>query len=145
MTKADTVRVLYLEDDEDARDMVTFILNSSGIEVVAAEASDEAARLAKRGNFDLYLLDGLLPSGDSLELCRELRRLAPSTPIIFYSALGFPSDIKNGLAAGANLYLVKPYSGDLAETVLNTIQMAVTTPSAGAAAFLTGARASRLQ
>ncbi|MEO7675091.1 MAG: response regulator, partial [Pyrinomonadaceae bacterium] len=60
--------------------------------------------------------------GDSLDLCRQLRQSAPATPIIFYSALGFPSDIRNGLEAGANAYLVKPYSGDLAETILQTIQ-----------------------
>ena len=103
------IRVLYLEDDEDSREMVTFMLNLSGIEVSSVTSSKDAARLAKSEIFDLYLLDGLLPTGDSLQLCRDLRADNPSTPIIFYSALGFQSDIQKGFEAGANDYLVKPF------------------------------------
>lgn len=116
-----SIRVLYLEDDEDSVEMVTFMLSLSGIDVVAASTSKEAANLAKTENFDLYLLDGLLPCGNSLELCRELREYAPSTPIVFYSALGFQTDVQKGLEAGATAYLVKPYSGDLSQTILKII------------------------
>lgn len=117
-------RVLYLEDDEDAREMVTFMLGQSDIEVAPAITAEEAWRLAKAQRFDLYLLDGMLPCGDSLDLCRDLRDYDPFTPILFYSAMAFDTDIKNGMAAGANGYLVKPYSGDLSETVLDTIRNA---------------------
>ena len=105
---AQSARVLYLEDDEDTVEMVTFML-VSGIDVIAVSSSKEAARLAKSEPFDLYLLDGLLPTGNSFELCRELRRHDASVPVIFYSALGFPADIKQGAEAGADAYLVKPY------------------------------------
>jgi len=123
---AHVARILYLEDDEDTVEMVTFMLSLSGIDVVAVSSSKEAARLAKSEPFDLYLLDGLLPTGNSFELCRELRRHNSSVPVIFYSALGFPADIKKGAEAGADAYLVKPYSGDLAETVQETIARAKT-------------------
>ena len=122
MTAVPKIRVLYLEDDEDSREMVTFMLNLAGIEVASVTSSKDAARLAKSDVYDLYLLDGLLPTGDSLQLCRDLRAENPSTPIIFYSALGFQSDIQKGLEAGANDYLVKPYNGDLSEAVLRAVQ-----------------------
>ncbi len=115
------MRVLYLEDDKDSREMVTFLLSSSGIEVATATSSKEAARLAKSETFDLYLLDGLLPTGDSFELCRDLREYSPSIPIVFYTALGFENDVKKGLNAGANAYLVKPFCGDLAEVLASII------------------------
>ena len=121
MTADTNIRVLYLEDDPDALELVTFMLNLSGIQVITVTSFDEAARLAKNESFDLYLLDGLLPHGHSLDLCRELKQFHPETPVVFYSALGFPSDVRNGLAAGAAAYLVKPYSGDLAETIIKTI------------------------
>ena len=124
MTDQTQIRVLYLEDDDDSREMVSFILSHAGMEVIEAITTEEAWRLAQIELFDLYLLDGLLPFGDSLKLCRDLREYAPSTPILFYSALGFPTDIKSGLAAGANGYLVKPYNGDLPETILQTIREA---------------------
>ena len=123
---AHNARVLYLEDDEDTVEMVTFMLSLSGIDVVTVSSSKEAARLAKSEPFDLYLLDGLLPTGNSFDLCRELRRHDASVPVIFYSALGFPADIREGAEAGADAYLVKPYSGDLAETIQKTIARAKT-------------------
>lgn len=121
MTQSGKVRVLYLEDDEDSLEMVTFMLGLAGMEVVGAAEAEEAASLAKNETFDLYLLDGLIPCGNSIELCQMLRQNSPTTPIVFYSALGFPTDVRKGLDAGANAYLVKPYAGDLAETLTKII------------------------
>ena len=119
---AHSVRVLYVEDDEDTVEMVTYMLGMSGIEVVSVSSSNEAVRLAKDDLFDLYLLDGLLPAGYCFELCKELRENDPEVPIVFYSGLGFPADLKRGAEAGADLNLVKPYPGDLAETITETIR-----------------------
>lgn len=121
MSDPQKIRVLYLEDDEDSRELVSFMLGLSGINVETAVTVKEAERAAMTRNFDLYLLDGLLPCGDSLELCRTLRQSDPIKPIVFYTALGFQADVQKGLAAGATAYLVKPYSGDLSETVLKII------------------------
>jgi DNA-binding response OmpR family regulator len=120
--KARATRILYVEDDTDTVEMVTFLLGMSGIEVVSVASSSEAVRLAQEDFFDLYLLDGLLPTGYSFDLCKELRKNDPSVPIVFYSALGFPTDLKRGADAGADLYLVKPYTGDLAATLKETIK-----------------------
>ena len=71
-------------------------------------APAEALELIARGRFDLYLLDNWLPGGSGVELCREIRRSDPSTPIVFYSGAGLDFEREEALAAGAQAYLVKP-------------------------------------
>ena len=122
MTKLTNPRVLYVEDNDDCCLMVEFLLESSDIDVTLVKSASEALRLAATEHFDLYLLDSILPDQSGLELCSCLRARAPQTPILFYSGLAYASDIQNGLGAGANGYLVKPYGGDLAQTILETIQ-----------------------
>ena len=115
-------RVLYAEDNEDSCFMVSIMCELSGIEVVTSKTVGEAWRLAISEHFDLYLLDSRFPEGDGLELCRRLRAYAPHTPILIYSGNAYEADKKNGLAAGANGYLTKPYFGDLAIKILQTIE-----------------------
>ncbi len=108
------LKILFLEDDEDTRELVRFTLTQSGMNMVAAETRHEAWDLAQKGAFDLYLLDGLLPNGDSLQLCRDLRKFTPKTPVVFYSGLAHTGNIRRGFDAGCDDYLVKPFFGDLA-------------------------------
>ncbi len=110
--------VLFLEDDADSRDLVRFTLEQAGMNVISVETVAEAWKMADQQIIDLFLLDGLIPNGDSLELCRDLRNFAPTKPIVFYSGLAYKADIERGLAAGATAYLVKPFFGDLAEEIL---------------------------
>lgn len=133
------IHILYLEDDADSIELVKFTLGLAGMRVTAAESSDEALRLAGEESFDLILLDGLLPSGYSFDLCPEFRATAPGTPIVFYTALGFPTEIQQGADAGADAYLVKPFLGDLAETLTKIIE------NAEAKSFTRGAGTSNCQ
>ncbi len=109
--------VLYLEDDADSVELVNYTLAAAGIAVTAVDSADQALQLAAEREFDLFLLDGLLPTGYSFDLCPKLRAAAPGTPIVFYTALGFPTEVQQGADAGADAYLVKPFLGDLAETL----------------------------
>lgn len=115
-------RVLYAEDNEDSCFMVSVMCELSGIEVVTAMTVNEAWATAQSEHFDLYLLDSRFPDGDGLELCRRLRSFAPRTPILIYSGNTYEADKRNGLAAGANDYLTKPYMADLAVTILHAIE-----------------------
>ncbi len=115
-------RILYAEDNQDSRELVSMMCRLSNIEVVTSETVAEAWEAAQLKHFDLYLLDLRFSDGDGLELCRRLRSLAPLTPILIYSGNAFEADKKNGLAAGANDYLTKPYMGDLAETIRHNIE-----------------------
>lgn len=124
MASARKAHILYLEDDADSVELVRFTLESAGIDVAVVDSGEKALQLVKDREFDLFLLDGLLPSGYSFELCPKLRAAAPSVPIVFYTALGYPSEVQQGTDAGADAYLVKPFMGDLAETLLGIIEEA---------------------
>jgi DNA-binding response OmpR family regulator len=115
-------RVLYAEDNEDSCVMVSLMCKFSGIEVVTTKTVAEAWRMAQSEYFDLYLLDSQFPDGDGLELCRRLREYAPYAPILIYSGSAYEADKKNGLAAGANNYLTKPYLEDIAVTIKQAIE-----------------------
>jgi DNA-binding response OmpR family regulator len=121
MERPTKAKVLFLDDDADTRELVAFTLNQADIEVVLPNTASEVLKLASSEDFDLFLLDGLIPDGDGFDLCRKLRKLFPSKPIVFYSGLAFKADIQKGIEAGADRYLIKPYYGDLAETILQTI------------------------
>ncbi len=110
-------KVLYAEDNEDASDLMSILLGFSEIKTTAAKTIDEAWLLAQSEKFDLFLLDSHFPDGDGLELCRRLRELKPLTPILFYSGYAYETDKQKGLAAGANVYLVKPDSENVASTI----------------------------
>jgi DNA-binding response OmpR family regulator len=122
MISEQKAHILYLEDDPDSRDLVKFMLGAAGMDVTAVDSAEEALQLARDGGFDLFLLDALLPSGYSYDLCPELRLAAPTVPIVFYTALGFPAEVQQGADAGADAYLIKPFLGDLAETLMNVIK-----------------------
>ncbi len=121
MTPEKKLNVLYLEDDQDSIELVKFSLGLDGINVRSVSTCDDALEFALKDRYDLYLLDGLLQSGYSFEVCRQLRDLDPEIPIVFYSALGFPTDIEEGVSAGADVYLIKPFAGDLSATLRETI------------------------
>ncbi len=114
--------VLFLEDDADTRELVKFSLEQAGINVISAQSVAEAWQAALAHEVDLFLLDGLIPNGDSIKLCVDLRMIEPDKPIVFYSGLAYKTDIQKGIDAGATAYLTKPYSGDLGEDILRYIQ-----------------------
>jgi CheY-like chemotaxis protein len=102
------MRILHVEDDEDTRTLVAFILQGEGWEVVPVDNAKAAIRLATAGGFDLYLLDNWIEGDTGNALCRGLRSLDPHTPILFYSGAVFPFDTETALAYGAQGYLEKP-------------------------------------
>lgn len=116
--------VLFLEDDADTRELVKYTLEQAGMDVISVATIADAWQIALTREIDLYLLDGLIPDGDSLQLCRDLRAIEPDKPIVFYSGLAYKADIQKGIDAGATAYLVKPYYGDLAEEILRYISTA---------------------
>ena len=110
-------RVLYADDNEDSRLMLSKYLEFSNIEVQSAKTIDEAWKLAQSRHFDLYLLDTRFPEGSGLELCEKLREFDSHIPIVFYSGEGYESNKVKGLAAGAKAYLVKPNLVAIAPTI----------------------------
>jgi len=101
-------RVLCVEDEEDISSMIVSLLSLIECEVVLARTFDEAHRKIREEHFDLYLLDNWLPGGSGIELCRRIREMDKTTPIIFYSGAAYDSDKREAVEAGAQAYLVKP-------------------------------------
>ena len=102
------MRILHVEDDQDTRTLVAFILQGEGWEVVSVEDASAAIKLARAGGFDLYLIDNWIQGDTENALCVGLRSLDSHTPILFYSGAVFPSDVESALASGAQGYLEKP-------------------------------------
>lgn len=102
------MRILHVEDDEDTRTLVAFILKAEGWKVVSVDNATAAIRLAAAGGFDLYLLDNRIEGDTDNALCVGLRSVDPHTPILFYSGAVFPFDVQTALASGAQGYLEKP-------------------------------------
>jgi two-component system, OmpR family, response regulator len=101
-------RVLYVEDHEDTRDYVSFLLKRSDFEVTTTGSASAALALARNEHFDLYLLDNWLGDVSGFDLCRQLREFDPRTPILFYSAAAYKSDKSAAIGCGAQGYLTKP-------------------------------------
>jgi two-component system OmpR family response regulator len=108
MHSKESPRVLYIEDHEDTRELVTLVLEQKSYEVVTGSTIETGVALAGSQHFDLYLLDSWLPDGSGLDLCRQIREFDKVTPILFYSAAAYEIDRAEALASGAQAYLIKP-------------------------------------
>ena len=108
MSLQNAPRVLYIEDHEDTRELVTLVLEQKSYEVVTGSTIKSGVDLAGSQDFDLYLLDSWLPDGSGLDLCRQIREFDKATPIVFYSAAAYEIDRAEALDSGAQAYLVKP-------------------------------------
>lgn len=101
-------RVLYIEDHEDTRELITMVLQQRRFEVVTGSTIETGVALANSQKFDLYLLDSWLPDGSGLDLCRQIREFDKATPILFYSAAAYEIDRDLAMESGAQAYLIKP-------------------------------------
>ena len=102
------MRILHVEDDQDTRTLVAFLLEGEGWQVVSVDNASAAIELATAGEFDLYLLDYWIDGDSQNALCVGLRSAHPQVPILFYSGAVYPADIESALASGAQGYLEKP-------------------------------------
>ncbi len=105
-------RILCTEDDADTRELIVWVLTAQGFDVIWAETADHALKLAKEQDFDLYLVDTLMPGLSGTELTKKLREFDIKTPILFYSGAVFESDKEDARLAGAQGYLVKPVENE---------------------------------
>jgi two-component system, OmpR family, response regulator len=110
-------RILCVDDHEDTSFMLTHLLAQSDYEVVVAKNIEDVLQRIKREEFDLYVLDKRLPDGSGLDLCRTLNAATPDVPIIFYTGDAYDLHREEGLCAGADAYVPKPYVEELIKTV----------------------------
>jgi len=108
VTASALTRLLMIEDDRRLAGMVSDYLSPHGMQITQAATAAEGLASLKREAFDLLLLDLMLPDGNGLELCGQVRRQSP-LPIIMLTARGDPMDRVVGLELGADDYLPKPF------------------------------------
>lgn len=100
--------ILVVDDHEDSAKLSISMLASHGFEASSAESAAEALDLAKVTDFDAFLLDVRLPDRDGICLCKDLKELHPTAPIIFCSAQALPNEIDEILAQCGDQYFTKP-------------------------------------
>ena len=108
------MKILVAEDDRDSRELLTWILQKLGYQVVAVENGKEAWEVFRRGRFRLVISDVLMPELDGLELCRRIRKHQQSkyTYVIIITALIGKKDYLEGMEAGADDFVTKPFDPD---------------------------------
>jgi DNA-binding response OmpR family regulator len=104
------VRILLVEDDARMRALVDRGLSEQGHGVVTAASGPEAINVAAAREFDVLVIDVMLPGCSGIEVIRRLRDHGVRTPALMLTALDAPADIVSSLDAGADDHLTKPFS-----------------------------------
>ena len=107
-------KILIAEDERDIRDLVAFTLRFAGHEVFAAANGEEAVEMAPNVNPDIILMDVRMPRMTGYEACKVMKQNPDlrDIPVVFLSAKGQEAEIQQGLDAGAEEYLLKPFAPD---------------------------------
>ncbi|MEP3631038.1 MAG: response regulator transcription factor [Hyphomicrobiales bacterium] len=104
------MRILLIEDDTEAASYLTKALNEAGHVVELAADGEEGYFLASGSDYDVLVVDRMLPKRDGLSVIASLRAEGNQTPVLILSALGQVDDRVEGLRAGGDDYLTKPYA-----------------------------------
>ena len=108
--KRPKARILIVEDDPAILNGLSDVLVFNGYEVQGREDGGEGLNAIINDQFDLALLDVMLPTCDGFSICRRVREIKPSQSIIMITAKGSEDDIVTGFKAGADDYISKPFS-----------------------------------
>lgn len=110
-----TPNILVIEDDSVSALILTDALNNQGYTTEVADNAEAGWQLLSKNNYDLMLLDRVLPDMDGLELLKRIKQVPAlaKIPIVFQTSLAEAGHFKEGLAAGAYYYLAKPYDNQL--------------------------------
>jgi two-component system copper resistance phosphate regulon response regulator CusR len=104
------VKILYVEDDATAQEYIRRGLQENGYRVDVASDGDAGFELALEGQYDMIILDVMMPGRDGFETVQALRRASIDAPVLFLSARDAVSDRVQGLNLGADDYLTKPFA-----------------------------------
>ena len=103
------MNLLLVEDEPNVVAVISRGLVDEGFKVSVAPDGTIGAQMAEQNQFDLIILDIMLPGINGLELCKIIKNKTPNVPIIMLTALGTTENVVNGLDNGADDYLIKPF------------------------------------
>ncbi len=115
------MKILLVEDEAALASMLNKGLKEAGYEVTVAPDGLIGHEMAIKSQFDVMILDIMLPGLNGIQLCKQLRRQQIDTPILMLTALGTTENIVAGLDSGADDYLVKPFHFAELEARLRTL------------------------
>ncbi|WP_085899579.1 response regulator transcription factor [Kiloniella majae] len=104
------MRILYVEDDQEVLNYISNGLKQEGHNLDTADNGKDGLFLATTENYDVIIVDRMLPELDGLTIIRTLRGTDNHTPVLILSALGEVDDRVKGLRSGGDDYLVKPFA-----------------------------------
>ncbi|HSV97744.1 MAG TPA: response regulator transcription factor [Spirochaetota bacterium] len=107
------MRILLVEDDPKVASFIQKGLKEEGYAVDTCSDGEDGAHWAVENEYDLIILDVMLPSMSGLEICRHVRSKSKPTPVLMLTARDSNDDIVSGLDSGADDYLTKPFSFDV--------------------------------
>ncbi|MBW4652868.1 MAG: response regulator transcription factor [Kaiparowitsia implicata GSE-PSE-MK54-09C] len=103
------MRILLVDDEVELTDPLSLVLQREGYQVDVAHTGQEGSTLAQQGGYELLILDWMLPYQSGLDICRHIRQRGDRTPVLFLTAKDTVNDRVEGLDAGADDYIVKPF------------------------------------
>ena len=109
-------KLLIADDDNEIRELLEFDLSHSGYQVDIAKDGEEALNKALKENYDLVLLDVMMPKMNGFDVCKNIRNSKKDVPILMLTAKGTITDKTVGFDSGADDYIVKPF--DIQEVLL---------------------------
>ena len=114
------IEILLIDDDPDFSSMLRSLLGGRDFEVRAAYSGEEGIEACRDGEFDVIILDLLMPEMDGWEVCERIRTFS-DVPVMILSALGAPASVARALDAGADDYLIKPVHASLLASRLKAL------------------------
>lgn len=122
-------RILVIEDDSDIQELIKEFLSAQAYEIDTAGDGLEGIQRFRKENYDLVLLDVMLPNLDGYHVCQMIRKQAPDVPIVMLTALDDEKDQLKGFELGIDDYITKPFSFNIlikrVEAVLRRTQPSV--------------------
>ena len=106
------MRILVIDDEKAVSDMLCKQLRAECFAVDIAQDGTEGSYMARTNNYDLIVLDNMLPEKSGLVICKEVRRMGRAVPILVLSVLGETTQKIELINAGADDYMIKPFSFD---------------------------------
>jgi len=119
------IKILVVEDDENLGNLLSDYLGVKGYDVTLKRDGEEGFKSFIDKEYDLCLLDVMMPKKDGFTLAREIRELKGSTPIIFLTAKSMEEDVKEGFKSGADDYITKPFSMEVLQMRIEAIMRRV--------------------
>ena len=106
-------KILLVEDDVNFGFVLKSYLEMNNYDITLVSDGKDAVKTFAENNFDLAVLDVMLPNTDGFTIAREIRRSDKTTPLIFLSAKSLKEDVLEGFNAGADDYLTKPFDSEV--------------------------------